>query len=75
MKRTTKLQQQIENAMKGDYKLFGKTSGIASWNKISNSGKMAIKCESETKSEDIIIVIGAKNRYKSQGTKNAIIYR
>jgi hypothetical protein len=75
MKRTTMLQERIEANEKQGYKLFAKTSGISSFKKFSNSGKLVIKCEAETKSTDIIIVTGAKNRYKSQGTKNAIMYR
>ena len=73
--RTTKLQRVIEKYEKQGFVLAEYTSGIASYNTRSNSGRIIKRCEQAHPDRHYIIVIGAKNRYSSQGTKNAIMYR
>ncbi len=74
-KNITILERNMVAHLRDGFKIYAYTDGLVSFAKQSNSGQYVIMCEKEHPDAEIIIVRGAKKRYATQGTKNAVLYK
>ena len=75
MERETILSKRVNSNLAKGYVVHEYVDGIASYDIRSKSGRIIRRLKKKLGDVNVIIVIGAKRRYATEGTKNAIMYK
>ena len=75
MKRETILSRRMDKYLAKGYVLYEYADGQASFDKRSKSGRIVQRLKKRFGNVKVIVVVGAKRHYASEGTKNAIMYK
>ena len=75
MERETILSKRVNSNLAKGYVVHEYVDGIASYDIRSKSGRIIRRLKEKLGDVEVIIVIGAKRRYATEGTKNAIMYK
>lgn len=73
--KSTILQQRMQKYIEQGYSLYEFSSGQATFTNKSNSGRIILEGEKKIPNAEWAIVVGAKRHYRSEGTKNAVMFK